>query len=392
LRYRIGGTPTVRRRARGLLGIVDLPTPRGRWRRLALRPVRDLAAIWPDLVAGDNSLYQLRVGVLSRRGHEADVVVDRLRFRRTERDPEAALALRRAVLQHYAGRYPNVRQSDTVEVSLVRHLNWFGGDLVLPDYGGGPARKDGSVAAAQTMVRFIKNHGGVASYNHPMQGDVSTPRALAALLISTDALGADIVEIGCKQQLGSLLEVFDASARNAVYYTATGVTDDHNGTNWMRQRANYLTYVWSRSLELPDLVDALTAGRAWFLDPSKWRGQLDVQVRGAQAMGGVLVGAATSEPVRILVTDLPKGGALEIVTGPVDRAGPTQPVPLTRRRVVPAAQLRAGHLDLDVLPVGGSYLRATVRAADGSVAGVGNPVWLLPEGTVDVPPARSLPV
>ncbi len=322
LRYRIGGTSTVRRRARGLLGIVELPAPRGHWRRVALRPVRDIAAIWPELVAADNSLYQLRIGVLSRRGHPVDVVVDRLRFRRTQRDPTAALALRRSVLRHYAGRFPGVRQSDTAEISLVRHLNWFGGELVLPPYPAGAPRKDGSVAAAQAMVQFIKSHGGIASYNHPMQGDVGSPQALSRLLITTRALGADIVEIGCKQTLDSLLQVFDVSARNAVYYTATGVTDDHSGINWIKQRVNFLTYVWSHSFDVPDLVSALTAGRAWFVDPAKWRGELDLQVRGVPAMGGVLVGAASTEPVRIIVTGVPKDGALEIVTGPVDRAGP----------------------------------------------------------------------
>ncbi len=392
LQYRIGGTPTVRRRARGLLGIVEIPAPRGRWRRVALRPVRDIAAIWPDLVAADNSLYQLRMGALTRRGHPVDVVVDRLRFRRTERNPAAALALRRGVLRHYAGRYPGVRQSDTAEISLVRHLNWFGGELVLPPYPRGAPRKDNSVAAAQAMVQFIKGHGGIASYNHPMQGDVDSPQALSRLLITTRALGADIVEIGCKQKLDSLLQVFDVSARNAVYFTATGVTDDHSGIDWITQRANYLTYVWSRSFDVPDLVSALTAGRAWFVDPAKWRGELDLQVRGVQAMGGVLVGAAGTEPVRVIATGVPKDGALEIVTGPVDRAGPDHPDPLTSRQIVPAARLGPGHVDIDVETGGGTYLRAVVHAADGTIAGVGNPVWLLPAGTVDVPATRMLPV
>ena len=47
----------------GTDGVVDLPAPAG-WSTVDIRPVDDVRALWPDLVAEDNSLFRLRVGVL----------------------------------------------------------------------------------------------------------------------------------------------------------------------------------------------------------------------------------------------------------------------------------------------------------------------------------------
>src|SRR6185503_18158443 len=61
LTYRLGATGPGRR-ASGADGVVDLPTPAG-WSTVDIRPVDDIRALWPDLVAEDNSLFRLRVGV-----------------------------------------------------------------------------------------------------------------------------------------------------------------------------------------------------------------------------------------------------------------------------------------------------------------------------------------
>jgi hypothetical protein len=77
-------------------------------------------------------------------------------------------------------------------------------------------------------------------------------------------------------------------------------------------------------------------------------------------------------------TDLPKGGTVEVVTGRADRAAPT-----------PAVQSCAGTRSLDLPP--GSYVRATVRDADGRLVGFGNPLWVLPaEPPSGVPAARRV--
>ncbi len=357
LTYRFGPS-TGDRRAAGRDGTVDVPAP-AEWSTVDIRPVDDIAALWPDLVAEDNSLFRLRVGVLGT-GNAAFRRVTITRARRG--DP---LALVREVLGRYAERYPDRRQYPALEVSLVRHLNWFGGELVVPDYGARAPVKDDAVPAAEAMVRFIQSHGGVASYNHPLGG---SPAATAAHLVATRALGADVVEVAYgrdQSTVDGMLQVLDACARNGVHVTATGVTDDHEGTDWYGSKANWITRLWARSVELPDLQAALRAGRAFAYKPDGWDGTLEVTAAGRPAMGAVAATGGPAVPVTVTATGLPRGGALEVVTGRVDHAAPAPAVTTSRTR--------GGRHSLD-LPAG-SYVRAVVRDAAGRIVGVGNPFW-----------------
>src|SRR4029079_7624192 len=197
-----------------------------------------------------------------------------------------SLALWRDVMGRYARRYPDRRHYAALEVSLVRHLNWFGGELVMPDYGDRAPVKDDAVGAAEAMVRFIQGHGGVASYNHPLGGDPGAtaahmgahrplggdPVATAAHMVATRALGADVVEVAYgrdQSTVDGMLHVLDACARNGIHVTASGVTDDHEGTDWYGSRANWITRLWARSIEPPDLQAALRARRALARKPRR---------------------------------------------------------------------------------------------------------------------------
>jgi hypothetical protein len=287
------------------------------------------------------------------------------------------------VMSRYTERYPDRRQYAALEVSLVRHLNWFGGELVMPDYGARAPIKDDAVPAATAMVEFIHRHGGLASINHPLGG---SKEATAEHMVATAALGADIVEIAYADQatLGSMLHVFDACARNLVFVTGNGVTDDHSGTDWYSSaKSNWITKVWAASVELPDLQHALSAGRAWCYKPDGWSGELRLQAAGVPAMGGVAVTGQRAVPVTVLATDLPKDGSLEIITGRADRAAAVPAVDST--------VARGGEHSFDAAT--GSYVRAMVRDGEGRVVGVGNPVWLLRESPPGgVPPARRLTI
>ena len=82
----------------------------------------------------------------------------------------------------------------------------------------------------------------------------------------------------------------------------------------------------------------------------------------------------------VTATELPRDGALEVVTGRVDRAAPAP--------AVTSATARGGSHSLD-LPAG-SYVRAVVRDAAGRIVGVGNPLWVADEPPPPVPSARRL--
>lgn len=394
LEYRIGRVSKTRRftEGDGLLGVVERPVRVDDWHRLVLRPVDDIAKLWPDLVAMDNSLHRLRIGVRSANGTEARVVVDRLRFRRRERERGAGLELRRRVLDAYHERFNDLRHYEALEVSLTRHLNWFGGDLALPNYGDGPPFRSWDIGRAQSMVDFIHEHGGLVSFNHPMGPiyDESNPTDLSRLVLETNALGADIVEIGHKEVVDRLLHVFDVAARNAIFFTGTGVSDDHFAEDWINQQFNYLTHVWSPSVELGDLMDALRRGHAWFADAGEWRGALDLEVAGVGGMGRAVRSDERRLPVRVGATDLPAGSTLELVSGPVDRPGAGSLDPLTTAVEVPARDVRSGSYEHDLAPYpDGSYVRAQVRGSDGTIIAVGNPTWVLPESfDGDIPAER----
>jgi predicted metal-dependent phosphoesterase TrpH len=372
--YRIGASPQIAWRATGSEGEVDVPAPPG-WSTVKLRPVDDIGGLWPDLVAEDNALHRLRVGVVGT----GSAAFREVRISRSRRDD--SLALMRDVMSRYAERYPERRQYAALEVSLVRHLNWFGGELVMPDYGDRAPVKDDSIPAAEAMVGLIHRHGGLASYNHPLGGDVP---ATAAHMVATRALGADILEVayGGPSIVDGMLAVLDACARNMVLVTANGVTDDHSGTDWYADgKSNWITRLWARSAELPDLQDALQAGRAWAYKPNKWDGTLETSAADRPAMGSVVVTSGTTVPVAVTATELPRGGALEVVTGRVDRAAAAPAITTVRAG--------GGTHSLDLVP--DSYVRAVVRDAAGLIVGLGNPLWVTRDAAA-VPAARRMRV
>ena len=383
LRYEFGGVTARRTQVDGLRATVALPLPPGAWQTVRLEPVKDFAEVFPDVVAADNSMFELRVGVLSRNGSAATGVFDRLRIDRARRAD--ALALRDELIDLYRSRFPDVVQISALEVSLTRHLNWFGGELRLPDYGDRLPIQDPSLAATKDMAKLIQSHGGLASYNHPLRDGANN---LAAELIAEHALGCDMVEIGYKSDLGTMLKVLDATARNAVLYTATGVTDDHEGDNWLHQTGNYLTHVWAQSTATDDLCRPLKAGQAWFGDPAAWRGALDIRLPGAgtSSMGAVLAPPPPRVDLVAVATDLPASATVDIVIGRVDYAGANWPVPaIVETRSVAAKDIKAGVYGFTVEPGPGSYVRLQVRVGSKVVA-VGNPLWLLPR-----PPQGGVP-
>ncbi|MGB9376508.1 MAG: hypothetical protein WCB04_03240 [Mycobacteriales bacterium] len=385
LQYRVGAGGGRALEMDGLLGVMPVQVRPG-WQRLRLRPVDDIAALWPDLVAGDSGLFRLRLLARARSGATAAGVFDRLRFIRAGRaDP---LDLQRELVREYSPRYPGVRQIQSAEISLVRHLNTFGGDLSLPDYGSGPAVRDNAVSAAEAMVKRVHGYGGIASYNHPLSG---TAKELASHLVATRNMGADAVEVGYRQDVEQVSYAFDVAARNAVFVTATGVTDDHSGLPWANQRTRWISSVWAPSTETADLVRGIGAGRLWFWDLGGWGGTFDINVHGKAAMGGVLVTGERRVAVDVLATDLPGDGSLDLVVGQVDRAGPDVPKPATTVFSRPARQVRGGRASIDLRPGRGQYLRAAVRDRAGSIVGYSNPLWILPDTSAsDVPPDRQV--
>lgn len=388
LHYRLGGGTGRWTERRGLVGVVGLPVARG-WQTLALDLQADVAALWPDLVSADAGLCALSVVARSRRGASAAVVLDRLELVRTRRAGGEALALQREAMAAYASAYPAVRQHQGSEVSLVRHLNAYGEDLRLPEPPTSRATKDTSVGAALAAVAQLRRSAALVCFNHPLE-DAPTARALGDLLVSTGALGADLVEIGSKEDLDASVAGYDIAARNAVLVTATGVSDDHAGRDWLALQQRWLTSAWAASTDLEDLAGALRGGRAWFWDPRSWRGQVDLVADGRARMGGVLLTRSDAVALQVSATAPPPGGRLELVVGVVDLAGREDLTPRTTRRAL-AGTGSPQTVRVDASGARGAYARVEVRDASGGLVGFSNPLWMLhaePAGGV-LPERRS---
>ena len=390
LQYRLGGRVGRRTEDSGRLGVIGIPIADGAgWQRLVLDPCADHAGLWPDTVAGDASLKYFRVGVRVRKGATASAVVDRLRFRRQRNSPADGSALLLSVVREYRDRYPGIAQYPAGEVSLVDHLNAFGGDGVLPTYTDPALVKDETVQAQLDMVRFLHGHGAVVSINHPAPGPRGSEQ-LARTLVSTSGLGADVIEIGTTRTIEPLIRQYDIAARNAVFLTACGTTDNHDGIDWLGEiNPRWLTGVWAGDVSSQSACAALLAGRAWFYDPLKWSGELDLRIDGHVPMGGVLLTHRDDVAVAVTATALPGQGSLELVVGRCDRAGTSSLEPANRSRVVPADRVTGGLWSTTVRPLGGVFVRAMVRSAAGAVVGFSNPVWVLPAQVHDTLPVPA---
>ncbi|MGI8533007.1 MAG: hypothetical protein ACR2KN_08385, partial [Geodermatophilaceae bacterium] len=390
LQYRVGAQQGRTTENGGLLGVVASRAQPG-WQRLTLRLTDDVAALWPDLVAADAALYRLQLAVRARRGATATAVVDRLRFVRTGRDGQQSLALQADLIQQYAARYPELQQYQGSELSLVRHVNRFGGTAFLPDYGDAPPRKDTSLKAASAMVDQIHAHGGLASHNHPLDDAYPAPGALGAMIVDTGNLGADLLEVGFAGDVEAVTQAYDIAARNGIFITATGTTDDHSGQDWLGRTPRWVTHAWAASAQAPDLVAALAAGQGWFADPAGYRGAMQIELAGRPAMGGVLVTRDSRVPLTVSADELPADSTVDLVTGEVDFAGSGTPVPAISTVTIPSRNVGQGRVELDFQPGAGRYLRAVVRDGAGTVVGFSNPVWVLPEApATDVPAQRRL--
>nr|BFE66209.1 hypothetical protein GCM10020063_107350 [Dactylosporangium thailandense] len=363
MRYQIGPFAAATHTAAGPNGTVRLPIKAGQWQECTFVPRDDVAKLWPAIAAGDNALTGLRIGV-----QRAGFVADRLTFHRSRRAGQAGEQLRAEVIAAAAAKHgAGVTHFRAMEISLVRHLNWFGGDQRFPSFPSPPVRDD-SPALTASMVRYLKAHGGLVCWNHPM--DVAKRDELVKLMLERDFLGVDLVEIG-RKPYDDLLWVFDVACRNALFFTAVGSSDDHDATDWAKEPEHDITYVWSPSLAQPDLLAAMAKGAAWFTDLARYRGSLDLRVGGVSHLGAVLM---TRAPVTVdaIATGLPGGAKAELVVGVVDEAAAVPSAKTVKSKTV------------TVLP--GHYVRLQVRLAGGDVVGVSNPLWVL-----DKAPKRPIP-
>lgn len=390
----------------GINGVITIPVqPSGSspWVSVTVNPSQDIAALWPDLDYRDFALWKLTLSAAST-GDLAGGYFDYLRFKR-QISGEAFLQQQIDMEGLLAPKYPAVAQRQGLEVSwLLPHINWFGGAVVIPDYGS--TKPSGYTAFLQnTAVPQIHAAGGLVSYNHPFgandgpllsasQQDQLVAQVATKLLpvgSGPAAIGTDLLEIGYHLRGGCDMAhhvaLWDVMSRNAIFLTGNGVNDDHFGQNWKGVNNNWFTSTWATSTAEADLLAALAAGRAWCASLSAYRGSMDLLVDGSVPMGSASVSKVNSRSLVATATGVPTGGSLQVLQGVVDYAG-TAGLSANTKVIGSylASALAGGSITQAVNTSQNSFVRTQVLNSAGSVIGLSNPVWLLRSA-----PPRGIP-
>lgn len=333
------------------------------------RPGVDLANRVAPGLAADFSLYDL---FLEGTGTLSNLQLD---WGMPGQEP---LTVQAQVLSAVNARYAT-EIYQALEPSLYEpHVNWFGGSLMLPSYAGKPAAGIHPDLVSQ-MVQTIHSRGGLASYNHPYGTHfggtgvpLSTRQQVARDVLSTNACGADLLEVAYPARNGANIDdhlfIWDACSRNSLYLVGTGVSDDHTGLNWNRQSDRFITCAWSASTAQSDLLTAMRGGRLFARKLSNWAGSLDMTADGSVPMGTVSPSLAL-RTVRVQADQVPAGGVVQLLAAPIDNGG----VPVGTAE--PVATWSGTTVDSSTTVPAGSFFRAQVKDSDGIIVGVGNPIW-----------------
>jgi hypothetical protein len=376
----------------GLSGIVDVPVVAGQWQSVTFDLTADVHQVWTDIDPRDNSLNDIQLSATSRHRAPGELCYGYLRF--DEQAGYDALGVEHDLLAAYAAGVPKVLGLVGTEISLGPHLNQFGGSQNQYDYGPGVSLIEQSSDIRGSVVDFIHAQGGLASINHPFKSADSSqqkpPRVIAADLLAIGAGGADILEVGYANKggagLADHLTVWDTLSRNAVFLTGNGVSDDHTGHNWNSQENRFYTAAWSGTRDEAGLLDALRRGHACVGYLGSFGGTVDMAIDSDIPMGAVAVGGRNTRTLRIDVTGLPRGGAVQVVRGAVDYAGPSTPHPDTKVLASKGATDLGKSQEVRLDAGDDCFVRLQVVNSDGAVVAFGQPTWLL-----RTPPPHGVP-
>jgi hypothetical protein len=373
----------------GTTAVVDVPVTVGRWQTVTCNLTEDVQETWFDMDARDNSLQSIAFHASSRDQATAELFFGFLRFEESRYD---ALGVEQELLDAYADEEPDVLGLIGTELSVGPHMNQYGGAQVPYPYGRVDSLAFRAGEIRRPIVDFIHRRGGLASINHPfLSADPwmgGTPQDVARYLLTIGGAGADILEVGygSLSLLADHVAVWDTLARNGLFLTANGASDDHSGEDWARQEGRFYTGTWAAGLTERNLLNALARGRAYVGYLGSFRGTIDMTLDSVVPMGAVSVARQTSRDLRIDVTDLPDGGAVEVLRGVVDHAGTGDPNPNV------AVVTRLGARDLssssDVAIDTGEdcFVRLQVIDRTGAVVAFGQPIW-----TLKTPPPDGVP-
>jgi hypothetical protein len=376
---------------------VPVPFRPGEWNELVLELTRDAVAGFEG-AGRDNALLQLELGVEARAQARPTVQFDDLRIEVDAHGPEM-LALQRELLDDVGRAFAGVRQYQGLELSCwSTHLTELGPTAVLPDYdrylaesgylSEEPGRLDEAgfrAYVAERAVREAHERGALVAYNHPfgVSDDARLePAAVLAQLAQRRLHGADLLEVGYRERGGRTLAehlwLWDRLAERGLFPVGLGASDSDGARREPRDAPlnNFVTWILAQSDERPDLLAGLARGRAWFGDPTRYDGTLDLTTARGFRMGQIVLTDREAVVVEVSLTGLEARDEVRVVE-------PSGPVAMLEAN---GAQLRREH-PVQALP---GFVRVELLGDDGEPRVLSNPIHFLREAPQGgIPPARA---
>jgi hypothetical protein len=381
-----------------LLGVVWVPQQRGSWVTQTMSFTDDIAALFPGMVARDNSIRGVWLGATSAR-RTAHASFDYLRMDRVY--GQAQLDDRVAIASELAARVPGVRLYNGTELSYGgAHRQWLGGEVQLPVYPTDKA-KGGASPSTDALVAMILDGGGMPVANHPFGTDskrmtdaqaATEARAYVVDLLDSPAdARVQGVEVFYRQRGGASLEhhlrLFRLAVANGLVVTATGASDNHWGRtdSWIEEQNHFITSIWADDVGEESLVDAQRRGRAYCSELGTFDGQLDLSLEG-DLMGqvGVHPGTVTRQ-LTVMATQLPKGSSVEVWKVPIGGGLDAEPGGVVER--IPQTAFTGTTAMATVDTAEDCAFSVTVVNRKGKLVAGSNPVWSLQ----DEPATWSIP-
>jgi hypothetical protein len=391
--------------------VFPLAVQPGAWTTITLDLTADAIARFATgshdaIRAEDDNFNFLRIGVAAKSGARAVVFFDDYKILP---DPvmvgEAMLDRARLLGEFYEAAVPEVSQFFGTEISKFKaqpHLNGYAPDLQLVEYGDHVWQDSLYYAIDQ-----IHAQDGAVSLNHvfgpKFEANVpETPEQKAGRLlwtkknqIRTRALGVDILEVGYRQRGGMDLadhfDLWDALSGNSIFLTGNGVTDSHgrglhNLIGWgpselgLSTINNMCTWLFTEEFSEGGFVRAMKGGRAYFGDPYRFDGTVDIHTRDGFRMGQVVMTDRTEHDVVVEVSGAPTGAQVRVKQCEMRDPPSEQYVIATvlREEILDAQVVDGAFADSITVDASiPSFLRVEVRDAEGKELVFSNPIFFV---------------
>ena len=394
------GTVILRPGEEALLGVVWVPQATGAYVTQTMTFTDDIAALFPGMIARDNSIRGLWLGATSSSRGTAHASFDYLRMNRLY--GQAQLDDRDGIAEEIAARLPSVRLFNGSELSYKGvHRQWLGGDVRPPTYNFTDKAKGAPAPSTDELVAMILAGRGMPIANHPFGTDskrmtdaqaATESRAYVADMLDSPANArVQGLEVFYRQRGGASLDhhlrLFRLAVANGLVVTATGASDNHWGRadSWIEEQNHFITSIWADDVGEESLLDAQRRGRTYCSELGNFDGQLDLSLDG-DLMGqiGVHPGTVTRR-LTVMASRLPKGSSVEVWKIPIGGGLGAEPGGVVER--IPQTAFQGTTATATVDTPDDCAFSVTVVNKKGKLVAGSNPVWSLQ----DEPATWSIP-